>query len=112
MLHSIARRALVVLALVSPAVGCGLIGERIDPAEDAKSQTTKTVLEFTEVQTGTGAEARSGRLIAVHYTGWLYHPDKPAHRGRQFDSSHTRGEPLEFTVDGTVPFAVIPGFNF
>ena len=44
----------------------------------------------------------------MHYTGWLFHPDKPAHHGRQFDSSRDRGEPIEFTLGQG---EVIPGWD-
>ena len=44
----------------------------------------------------------------MHYTGWLFHPDKPGHHGRQFDSSHDRGEPIEFTIGQG---EVIPGWE-
>jgi FKBP-type peptidyl-prolyl cis-trans isomerase FkpA len=44
----------------------------------------------------------------VHYTGWLFHPDKPGNHGRQFDSSHDRGEPIEFTIGQA---EVIPGWE-
>ena len=44
----------------------------------------------------------------MHYTGWLFHPDKPGNHGRQFDSSHDRGEPIEFTLGQG---DVIPGWE-
>jgi FKBP-type peptidyl-prolyl cis-trans isomerase len=104
----IARRALAVVVALPLASGCAYFGEAVDPAEDAKCQTSKTALEIAEAGAGSGAEARSGRRVAVHYTGWLYHPDKPGHRGRKFDSSRDRGEPIELTIDGG---DVIPGWD-
>jgi FKBP-type peptidyl-prolyl cis-trans isomerase len=100
--------ACLLAAVALAAAGCGLFGPAISPEEDAKCQTDKTALEIKEVAAGTGAEARSGRRIAVHYTGWLYHPDKPEHHGRQFDSSRDRGAPIELTIDGG---DVIPGWD-
>jgi FKBP-type peptidyl-prolyl cis-trans isomerase len=95
----IVRRSLIGLLAVLPfAAACGLFGTKTDPEEDRKSQTDRTRLEIIEVAAGTGAEARPGRRVAMHYTGWLYHPDKPSRHGRQFDSSRDRGEPLEFTI--------------
>ena len=96
----IVRRSCVVglLAALPFAAACGLFGTKPDPEEDRKSQTGRTNLEIVEVAAGNGTEARPGRRVAVHYTGWLYHPDKPAHHGRQFDSSRDRGEPIEFTI--------------
>jgi FKBP-type peptidyl-prolyl cis-trans isomerase FkpA len=104
------RRSLVVaLCLILPAAaGCGVSGPRPNAEDDRKCQTDKVRLEVAEVAPGTGAEARPGRRIAVHYTGWLFHPDKPAHHGRQFDSSRDRGEPIEFTLGAA---EVIPGWD-
>jgi FKBP-type peptidyl-prolyl cis-trans isomerase len=48
-------------------------------------------LKIEELAAGTGAEAKSGQTVRVHYTGWLTN-------GKKFDSSHDRGEPLEFQL--------------
>ena len=76
--------------------------------EDRRSQTDRVQLEVTEVAAGSGSEARPGRRVAVHYTGWLFHPEKPQRHGRQFDSSRDRGEPIEFTIGNG---EVIPGWE-
>ena len=47
---------------------------------------------------GTGAEARPGMLVSVHYTGWLYDPSAADKRGKKFDSSKDRGQPFEFQL--------------
>jgi FKBP-type peptidyl-prolyl cis-trans isomerase FkpA len=111
------RRALFVsLCLMLPvAAGCGFFGrtptaeeERTMQEDDRKCQTDKVRLEVAEVGAGGGNEARPGRRVAVHYTGWLFNPDKPANHGRQFDSSRDRGEPIEFTLGAG---EVIPGWD-
>jgi FKBP-type peptidyl-prolyl cis-trans isomerase FkpA len=96
------------LAVAPATAACGFFGEKASPEEDAKSQTGKTALETIDVVPGSGPEAREGRRVAVHYTGWLYHPDKPDHHGRKFDSSHDRGEPIEFTIGAG---EMIPGWD-
>jgi FKBP-type peptidyl-prolyl cis-trans isomerase len=50
--------------------------------------------QIEDVETGTGAEARKGRTISVHYTGWLY---VDGERGKSFDSSRG-GQPFTFTL--------------
>ncbi len=61
----------------------------------------------TEITTGTGAEATSGKLVKVHYTGWLYSATAAGNKGTMFDSSAGR-DPFQFRL-GTN--AVIPGFE-
>ncbi|MDM5180392.1 FKBP-type peptidyl-prolyl cis-trans isomerase [Massilia sp. DJPM01] len=55
-------------------------------------------LVATDTKVGSGAEATAGSKVFVHYTGWLYKPMATRQRGRQFDSSLTRGAPLEFVL--------------
>lgn len=47
---------------------------------------------------GKGKEAVPGMTVVVHYTGWFYKPLAPKQRGRKFDSSLDRGEPLDFAL--------------
>jgi FKBP-type peptidyl-prolyl cis-trans isomerase FkpA len=55
-------------------------------------------LIVTDSKVGTGREAVTGGTVSVHYTGWLYRPMARGHKGRKFDSSRDRGEPLEFRL--------------
>ncbi len=52
---------------------------------------TASGLEYTEIKAGSGAQAKAGDTVRVHYTGKF--PD-----GKVFDSSIPRGEPLEFQL--------------
>jgi FKBP-type peptidyl-prolyl cis-trans isomerase len=36
--------------------------------------------------------------VTVHYTGWLYDPNRPDHHGKKFDSSRDHGEPFTFKL--------------
>ena len=47
---------------------------------------------------GVGEEALPGKTVIVHYTGWLYDPAAKDQRGRKFDSSQDRGQPLSFPL--------------
>jgi len=53
-------------------------------------------LQMEDTVVGTGAEARAGQNVRVHYTGWLYDPAAANSRGRKFDSSKDRGQPFSF----------------
>lgn len=57
-----------------------------------------TTLQKNDTKVGTGAEARKGQTVRVHYTGWLYDPKAGDHKGQKFDSSHDRNEPFAFRL--------------
>ena len=67
--------------------------------------TTASGLQFEDTVVGTGPEARPGRNVVVHYTGWLY---QDGERGAKFDSSKDRGEPFIFPLGGGM---VIKGWD-
>jgi len=60
--------------------------------------TNVTELIKQDGKVGTGAEAVAGRNVTVHYTGWLYDPARPDHKGAKFDSSRDRNEPFAFDL--------------
>lgn len=51
----------------------------------------------SDLRVGAGISAESGKILVVHYTGWLYAADKPEQKGLQFDTS-IGIDPLEFTL--------------
>ena len=58
-----------------------------------------TTLQITDVTAGTGVQAVNGRILTVHYTGWVYSASAADHHGTQFDSSRTAGRsPFQFTL--------------
>lgn len=66
----------------------------------AAGSSNITSLQSTDVKAGTGAEAVAGKAVSVHYTGWLYDEKAADKHGAQFDSSHDRDAPFEFTLGG------------
>ena len=56
---------------------------------------TASGLQFEDTVVGSGAEARPGRNVTVHYTGWLY---ENGEQGQKFDSCKDRGEPFIFPL--------------
>ena len=69
-------------------------------SEERMADSGITALQKTDVTAGTGAEARSGQVVRVHYTGWLYNTAAADHKGQKFDSSKDRNEPFEFKLGG------------
>ena len=83
MTRMFARTALLAL------VACVACSE--SPTSPVKS------LEKIDVVVGTGAEAVNGKMVTVHYTGWLYSETAAANHGAQFDSSRGRN-PITFPL--------------
>jgi FKBP-type peptidyl-prolyl cis-trans isomerase len=101
-----ARRSVVVLALASLLV---LVSAATRAAGDTSAPTkvsgkgTKTAsgLQYWDVKKGSGAVAKKGATVKVHYTGWLTD-------GKKFDSSVDRNEPFQFKLGAGM---VIPGWD-
>jgi FKBP-type peptidyl-prolyl cis-trans isomerase len=61
-------------------------------AVDTAAMTkTPSGLRYQDVTVGQGKEAKEGRKVTVHYTGWL--PN-----GEKFDSSRDRNQPFGFDL--------------
>lgn len=58
-------------------------------------QTTASGLQYKVITEGTGVKPKATDTVKVHYTGKLLD-------GKVFDSSVTRGEPVEFPVSGVI----------
>ncbi len=56
-----------------------------------KPVTTPSGLKYWELKKGSGAVAKAGDSVQVHYTGWLT-------EGKKFDSSVDRGSPFAFKL--------------
>ena len=52
-------------------------------------------LQITDTKAGTGAEARKGQTVTVHYTGWLFNNGQ---QGAKFDSSRDHKDPFKFPL--------------
>lgn len=71
------------------------------PTKIGESASNSQGLKYETLQEGTGAVAKSGSSVSVHYTGTL-------ENGTKFDSSLDRNQPYSFKL-GTDP--VIDGWN-
>jgi FKBP-type peptidyl-prolyl cis-trans isomerase FkpA len=97
----------IVPLLLFAAVACGRELSEL-PEGAPMADTGITQLQINDTKAGTGAEARPGRVVRVHYTGWLYDASKADKRGAKFDSSKDRNDPFEFPLGGG---QVIPGWD-
>ncbi len=79
------------LVAVAAAVACGS-----NPAEPS-SPAVAVAFSSTDLRTGSGTEATTGRTVTVHYTGWLYSASAADNKGSQFDTSAARG-PFSFIL--------------
>lgn len=70
----------------------------VDPSS---FKTTSSGLKYAIIEEGTGPQADSGKVVTVHYSGYL-------EDGTKFDSSVERDEPISFPVGFG---QVIPGWD-
>jgi FKBP-type peptidyl-prolyl cis-trans isomerase FkpA len=66
------------------------------PAATGAATTTKTGLVYQSLKEGTGVPPAATDTVKVHYRGTFAD-------GREFDSSHKRGEPTEFPLNRVIP---------
>jgi len=73
------------------------------PQQIATSQFTTTTngVQVHDITIGSGNTTQPGRLLTVHYTGWL-------ESGTKFDSSLDRNDPFQFVLGAG---RVIPGWE-
>jgi len=98
-----ARRLLLIGALVLVVIvfGFALLRAQMRSAgttvteapmvDTEENSATVNQLHITDIQEGTGSEAKAGDTVSVHYVGTLTN-------GQKFDSSKDRGEPFSFTL--------------
>lgn len=61
------------------------------PAEELTEWISPSGLKIQILKQGSGEKATKGRLVSVHYTGWLTN-------GKKFDSSLDRNQPFHFRL--------------
>ena len=81
-------RTLLALTLVAISMACN------DPVT---SPSGFSAFSQTDLLVGSGTAAETGRILSVHYTGWLFDRNVSDSKGIQFDSSAGQ-DPLTFTL--------------
>ena len=82
-------------ALVAAVVmGCA----SVEDAKRAACEAAPTQLVTKDLNVGTGADVVFRTAVLVSYTGWLYDPCAPDHKGAMFDSSEGRVTPFGFVI--------------
>ena len=76
------------LAAAFPFLAPACAKQETRPAAEV---TTATGLKYQDLKVGTGPEATPGKIVEVHYTGWL-------ESGAKFDSSVDRQRPFTFRL--------------
>ncbi|MFO0910963.1 MAG: FKBP-type peptidyl-prolyl cis-trans isomerase [Isosphaeraceae bacterium] len=61
------------------------------PTKPGEVKTTPAGVQYETIKEGTGAVAKAGQKVTVHYVGTL-------ENGNKFDSSRDRGEPSTFGI--------------
>jgi FKBP-type peptidyl-prolyl cis-trans isomerase FkpA len=85
--------AVALLALSTLASGC---------SQSPTAPSSYAPFSQTDLRLGGGADAATGSVLTVTYTGWLYDPSQVSQKGATFDSSVGR-DPFTFTLGaGTV----------
>lgn len=95
------------LIIVFAGIGVWVFIQKMDTSEEINPQNGLPIkntlipesqirqmdngLQIQDLKIGTGAEARTGQTLAVHYSGTL-------ENGAKFDSSYDRGEPFQFVL--------------
>ena len=82
------------LALALVVSGCS--------KDNPTSPSANVPFSTVDVRVGTGAEATTGRLVQVNYSGYLYSATAAENKGTPFDAG---------TFPFTVGTGVIPGFS-
>lgn len=85
----IAALLAVAFSLLTSACADPKNGKAADADAEAQETVSPTGLRYVDLKVGEGPEATSGKLVEVHYTGWL-------ENGTKFDSSLDRNEPFSF----------------
>jgi FKBP-type peptidyl-prolyl cis-trans isomerase FkpA len=87
MMRGTLGRSALLTGLILLAFGNPLLAFEDKKDMAPQTVTTESGLKYQDLTVGTGAEAKAGKTVKVHYTGWLKD-------GSKFDSSKDRNQPF------------------
>ncbi len=90
--------ATIVLASSLALAACGSKNSEPVTSTAASAPAPVTELQRIDLEVPNGEGVSQGQVAVVHYTGWLYDPHAPDHKGKKFDSSRDRGQPFRFEI--------------
>jgi FKBP-type peptidyl-prolyl cis-trans isomerase FkpA len=88
----------IVLASSVLLCACGTKNSDQAAASNVQPPAPVTQLQRIDLVVPDGEGVSQGQVAVVHYTGWLYDPYAPDHKGKKFDSSRDRGQPFRFEI--------------
>ena len=92
------KLAFSLVAAMMLATGCSREQPQAQAEETKAPPAPITELQRIDLHVAPGEGISLGQRAVVHYTGWLYDPGAPDHKGKKFDSSRDRGQPFRFTI--------------
>ena len=92
-------RIAIAILVITTAAWAQTAAHKAAPVPNTKAPTkvtgdgvkTDSGLQYWDIRMGTGAVAKDGDHVKVHYTGWLT-------TGKKFDSSVDAHQPFDFTI--------------
>ena len=99
---TILLKAVITSCLLVAAVGAVPVKPGpIDKDAPKEFKSTKSGLKYRVLRKSKKAKPKADSRVRVHYRGWL--PDKQdPNKGREFDSSYSRGESISFSLNGVI----------
>jgi FKBP-type peptidyl-prolyl cis-trans isomerase FkpA len=92
-------RAAIAMLVAAALAGCAAPEPpKVAAAPAPKCEEPPKQLMLRELAAGTGEPVPARSAVLVSYTGWLYDPCKPDHKGQMFDTSEGRETPFGFII--------------
>ena len=90
-IHRLLPAAIAAALALAPAFA----QEQKSEKSETKMNSSPSGLQWSDTKEGTGPSPKTGQIVVVDYTGWLW---ENGQKGKKFDSSVDRGKPFEFPI--------------